>query len=204
MKRIFSICISILLTLSMVGAALMVSASEVVQNMDDFVSYDALVIGNVEDNANATDNGFSISMDGVSLYPHFSKTHYETGELISIRFELHESFEGISVRYECDGFSIVGEATSGWNADTESQYYDVMLSYDGISEYPYFSFNVLTNADVTVCAEVYGYLSDTGLFISDSSFDAAKDNSYYHLVETGVWTMEEYGNTRGRFSCVTS
>lgn len=64
--------------------------------------------------------------------------------------------------------------------------------YDGVTETPHFKFGVVTDEGLTVYAEVFGYLSDYGLFISDSSHDAAKESSYYYLVEAGVLTNEEY------------
>ena len=192
MKRLISILVAIVFISSVFSSVMAVSPSEQTCVQETFVDYDALVTGNIFGGLDSTNNSSINSSQEYSVYPIFEKRRYESDERISVRFELTESLVGTISTYECDGFSVAGEVTSGWNKDTESQYYDVTLSYDEFSEYPYFSFNVATNAGVTVCAEVYGYLSDAGLFISDSSFDAAKDCSYYYLVETGVWTMEEY------------
>lgn len=69
---------------------------------------------------------------------------------------------------------------------------DVILKYDGYTAAPYFSLNVVTIARTEVSAELFGCISDYGLFISDSSYDAAKEASYYYLVKTDLITAAEF------------
>ena len=190
MKQKFSVFVAIILVVNLFVSATMVDASTLNVNSEAFVEYNAMVTGEAEDISH-TRHGDPIISDEVALYPVFERRSYENDEQIEITFELAETFNGVDIAYQSNGFSVVGEIIDK-HLESGRQNYCVILSYDGMTGDPYFDFSVITDVGVTVRAKVYGYLSDYGFFISESSFDAAKSSSYYYLVESGVLTMDEY------------
>ena len=130
--------------------------------------------------------------DGVPLYPILEKRNYLETEQISVRFVLITSFTGIESSFETVGFTVLNDVLIDFDETTGCHIIDVVLKHDGYTVAPYFSLNVVTITGLEVSAELFGFVSDNGLFISDSSYDAAKEASYYYLVETDLITMAEF------------
>lgn len=194
MKRIISLLISVILLANLLGSALMASATEIKNDQGAFVNYDALVTGNYDiapEEATAYVDGIT---EGVSLYPIFEKRDYEANEHITTQFKLIESLTGVNTTYETNGFCVSGDIASRYDTNSNCQVYTVDLTYDGITENPYFAFSVVTDSGTTEYAKIFGYLSDHGLFLSKCSHEDAKDESYCYLVKIGQLTMDEYND----------
>lgn len=192
MKRIISIIISALLISNIFGSALMASAAEAICGHESAVGLNTLDIDDFDMEADTEKENFEGIIEGALLFQSFEKRHYEANEQIPIRLELMASLAGIDTTYESNGFTIIGDVSNNMDADTGCQIYNLILAYDGVTKEPHFTFGVVTEEGLTVYAEVFGYLSDYGLFISESSYDAAKEASYFYNVELGLWTMDEY------------
>lgn len=124
-----------------------------------------------------------------------TKQNYEMNK-IPISFKL-EGFEEVDLNwvkktsYKTNGFSIVGDITVERDVETGGLIYRMVLAYDGVTPKPSFFFNVVSVDGIEQEDGLYGYLADHGFFIG-GSYDTAENSSYYYLVETGVWTLEEY------------
>lgn len=124
-----------------------------------------------------------------------TKQNYDMNK-IPISFKL-EGFEEVDLNwvkktsYKTNGFSIVGDITVERDVETGGLIYRMVLAYDGVTPKPSFFFNVVSVDGIEQEDGLYGYLADHGFFIG-GSYDTAENSSYYYLVETGVWTLEEY------------
>lgn len=192
MKRILSIAISMLLISNIFGVALLADAAEETCYQDAAVGLNPPVTNDFDIGLDAENGSLWGATEVALLSQRFEKRRYETDEQITVRMELMASLTGIDTTYESYGFTVTGEVSNTVDADTGCEIFNLVLAYDGVTEEPYFMFGVVTEEGLTVYAEVFGYLSEYGLFISESSYDAAEEASYYYNVELGLWTMEEY------------
>lgn len=192
MKRIISILITILLISNIFGSALIASAAEETYEQEPFVDYTALVTGNYDISSTLEHDNYIDINDGVPLYPILEKRNYGINEKINVRFELTATLTGVEIDYESIGFNVQNDISYNIDDNTGCFYYEVVMTYDGITANPHFSFCVMTEEGLTVYAELFGYLSENGLFVSENSYDSAKEASYYYLVETGLITEEEF------------
>ena len=192
MKKIVSIVITALLAVNIFGSSFVVSAVGPINNQDDFEHSESTTINEDDNIIDSNSEILNDTFDGVSLHQTLNKTNYAVNELITIQYELRGSVAEVSTTYAINGFSIVGDITHNIDTALGLQTFVVNLAYDGISETPYFSFEVATAEESTIYAKLYGYLSEQGLFVSKNSFDSAKESSYYYLVECGILTIEEF------------
>ena len=130
--------------------------------------------------------------DGALLNAVLEKSRYEEGEQIVLRLEALSAAAGKEFSYTSVGFSVLNDTVSTFFEDTGVQGYQLLLVYDGVTEAPKFTFEVVTDTGMSAYAEVFGYLAEDALFVSKNSYDAAKEASYYHLVQNGWITMEEF------------
>ena len=194
MNKIISIIITVLLMVNVFGSAFVASAVEPINNQGTFEDSEN---NTIQENNNIIDSTLVIldeTLEGVSLHQVLNKSNYTLNELISIEYELRGSIEEVNTVYTFDGFSVVGDITHSINVDLECQTFSATLSYDGVSENPYFEFKIVTTDETAICAKLFGYSSEYGLFVSKNSFDAAKESSFYYMVECGLLTMDEFNN----------
>lgn len=189
MKRILSIVITIFIITNLFGTVMTASAvenefSQKQYNITNTETYDI-------NTGSETDTYIDIN-EGVSLYPILEKRNYMETEQISVRFVLTMSLIGIESSFEAVGFTVLNDVLIVFDEASGCQIINVVLKHDGYTVAPYFSLNVVTITGSEVSAELFGCVSDNGLFISDSSYDAAKEASYYYLVETDLITMAEF------------
>lgn len=192
MKRIISILVLMFLIANIFNSAFVAGAIEETYEQNSTNSSNTAFASNYDTDSNLEEDNYIDISEGALLYSTFEKRNYGRNEQITVRFELAATLSACYVACEADGFIVVNNITNSSSNDSGREIYDVVLIYDGTTENPYFSLSIETNMDLIVYAEVFGFLSDFGLFISESSFDAAKEASYYYLVEIGQLTMEEF------------
>ena len=189
MKRILSIAITIFIIANLFGSVITASA---VENEFSQEQYNITNTETYELNIGSEADTYIDINEGAALYSILEKRNYIETEQISVRFVLTSSLMGIESSFEVVGFTVLNDVLIDFDEATGRQIIDVVLKHDGYTSAPYFSLNIVTITGSEVSAELFGCVSDNGLFISDSSYDAAKEASYYYLVETDLITMAEF------------
>ena len=192
MKRILSIVITILIISNLFGTVMVASAVETEFSQGQYYDYNIISTEPYEINIDSEADAYIDINDGDPLYPILEKRNYMETEQISVRFVLIASYTGIESSFETVGFTVLNDVLIDFDETTGCQIIDVVLKHDGYTVAPYFSLNIVTITGSEVSAELFGCVSDNGLFISDSSYDAAKEASYYYLVEMDLITMAEF------------
>lgn len=135
--------------------------------------------------------GYECECKGDILTTSFARRKYDIYEPINVYLELTQSITIEKICYESAGFTAV-ESSSTYDVTSGCTTYDFVLKYDGVCEQPYWKIIFEEESGQSVSAEIFGYLSAYGLFLSNCSFDAAMEGCYAYLVETGVLSEEAY------------
>jgi hypothetical protein len=122
-----------------------------------------------------------------TFYPLFEKKQYANNELITINIESILFDDPVSMAYTLDGFALVCEPTY-----ISSNLIEVQMYSQGQEINHKFSITAYFEDNSSITANVYGVLTDRGLFLNGSSYDASWDIYYHLLYDEDLITEDEY------------
>ncbi len=123
----------------------------------------------------------------------YAKTPYKSTEIFQVEFiantELKDDYSKeiiYNIKTYANSFEIISS-----NADYKNNTITVSLKYLNDDTYPIFTIEI-QSGNATIIGKIYGYNTKYGLFISPSSYYAARDNYYTYAIDNKIITKEEY------------
>lgn len=187
MKKHLSIICIFSFIISIISTPLVTHASENTIPDSNFVNYDAVVTGNYNNDIFLDEINNSGYVEGSPITSNFEKNQYNFSENINISFEILSIYSCTDYNYSSFGFELIQDIETCDNSSLKAT-----LKYDGSTDNPIFTLQALTSSGEILEASIYGVNTNDGLFLSNSSHEAAKDIYYYSKVERGLITEEDY------------
>ncbi len=122
----------------------------------------------------------------------FESIPYIDYDRICIRFELTKPYVFSDLYYSSSGFELAEEILYTNDDENNSSCFECVLKYDVNVEQAYFLLTVETECGNVFSTSVYGISTEHGVFLSNSSYDAAFDNYCFYQVRSDMITEAEY------------